>query len=51
MLIVVTHSADLARTLPRQMEMNDGTLIPLARLAFGAASATVADAALRVDED
>src|ERR1051325_2274845 len=26
MLIVVTHSADLARTLPRQMEMLDGTL-------------------------
>lgn len=27
MLIVVTHSRDLARTLPRQMEMNDGTLV------------------------
>ena len=26
MLIVVTHSLDLARTLPRQMEMVDGTL-------------------------
>ncbi|MBI3410410.1 MAG: ABC transporter ATP-binding protein [Planctomycetes bacterium] len=26
MLIVVTHNADLARTLPKQMEMNDGTL-------------------------
>jgi lipoprotein-releasing system ATP-binding protein len=28
-LIVVTHSADLARTLPQQMEMNDGTLQPV----------------------
>jgi lipoprotein-releasing system ATP-binding protein len=28
-LIVVTHSADLARTFPQQMEMNDGTLQPL----------------------
>lgn len=27
-LIVVTHSIDLARLLPRQMEMNDGTLVP-----------------------
>lgn len=27
MLIVVTHSPDLARMLPRQMEMNDGTLV------------------------
>ena len=27
MLIVVTHSPDLARTLPRQMEMFDGTLL------------------------
>jgi lipoprotein-releasing system ATP-binding protein len=27
-LIVVTHSVELARTLPRQMEMNDGTLQP-----------------------
>jgi len=26
-LIIVTHSAELARTLPKQMEMNDGTLI------------------------
>jgi lipoprotein-releasing system ATP-binding protein len=26
MLIVVTHSAELARTLPRRMEMQDGTL-------------------------
>ena len=26
MLIVVTHSADLARTLPRQYEMDDGSL-------------------------
>lgn len=26
MLIVVTHSVDLARTLPRQQEMGDGTL-------------------------
>ena len=26
-LIVVTHSADLARTLPKQMEMNDGQLV------------------------
>jgi lipoprotein-releasing system ATP-binding protein len=25
-LIVVTHSAELARTLPKQLEMNDGTL-------------------------
>lgn len=28
MLIVVTHSPDLARTLPRQLEMRDGTLAP-----------------------
>ena len=28
MLIVVTHSPDLARTLPQQMEMQDGTLAP-----------------------
>jgi lipoprotein-releasing system ATP-binding protein len=28
MLIVVTHSIDLASTLPRQMEMLDGTLAP-----------------------
>jgi lipoprotein-releasing system ATP-binding protein len=28
MLIVVTHSPDLARTLPKQMEMLDGTLTP-----------------------
>lgn len=28
MLIVVTHSPDLARTLPRQLEMLDGTLAP-----------------------
>ena len=27
-LIVVTHSAELARTLPKQMEMNDGALAP-----------------------
>jgi len=27
-LIVVTHSADLARSFPRQLEMNDGTLQP-----------------------
>lgn len=27
MLIVVTHSAELARTLPKQMEMVDGTLV------------------------
>ncbi len=27
-LIVVTHSAELARTLPKQMEMNDGQLVP-----------------------
>ena len=26
MLIVVTHSPELARTLPRQQEMVDGTL-------------------------
>ncbi len=26
-LVVVTHSLDLARTLPRQMEMNDGVLV------------------------
>ena len=25
-LVVVTHSAELARTFPRRMEMNDGTL-------------------------
>ena len=28
MLVVVTHSADLARAFPRRMEMNDGTLEP-----------------------
>jgi len=28
-LIIVTHSLDLARILPKQMEMNDGTLQPL----------------------
>ena len=28
MLIVVTHSPDLAKTLPKQMEMLDGTLAP-----------------------
>jgi len=28
-LIVVTHSPELARLLPRQMEMSDGTLQPL----------------------
>jgi len=28
-LVVVTHSAELARSFPRQMEMNDGTLVPL----------------------
>jgi lipoprotein-releasing system ATP-binding protein len=28
-LIVVTHSAELARTFPTRMEMNDGTLQPL----------------------
>jgi lipoprotein-releasing system ATP-binding protein len=27
-LIVVTHSVELARMLPRQMEMNDGNLVP-----------------------
>ena len=27
MLIVVTHSPDLAKLLPRQMEMLDGTLV------------------------
>ncbi len=27
-LIVVTHSVELARTLPQQREMNDGTLVP-----------------------
>lgn len=27
-LVVVTHSAELARTLPRQMEMNEGKLQP-----------------------
>jgi lipoprotein-releasing system ATP-binding protein len=27
MLIVVTHSPELARTLPRQMEMQDGSLV------------------------
>ncbi len=27
-LIVVTHSPDLARTLPQQREMLDGTLAP-----------------------
>ncbi|MCI0682034.1 MAG: ABC transporter ATP-binding protein [Gemmataceae bacterium] len=27
-LIVVTHSIELARLLPRQLEMNDGTLVP-----------------------
>jgi lipoprotein-releasing system ATP-binding protein len=30
MLVVVTHSADLARGLPRQMEMIDGGLQPIA---------------------
>ena len=29
-LIVVTHSADLARLFPRRVEMNDGTLAPAA---------------------
>ncbi len=29
-LVVVTHSADLAATFPRRMEMTDGTLQPLA---------------------
>ncbi len=29
MLIVVTHSAELARQFPRQLEMGDGTLQPL----------------------
>jgi lipoprotein-releasing system ATP-binding protein len=28
-LVVVTHSLDLARMLPRQMEVRDGTLTPL----------------------
>ena len=28
-LVVVTHSSELARTLPRQMEMNDGLLEPM----------------------
>jgi lipoprotein-releasing system ATP-binding protein len=28
-LVVVTHSTDLARTLPRRMEMLDGTLQPI----------------------
>jgi lipoprotein-releasing system ATP-binding protein len=28
-LVVVTHSVELARTFPRQLEMNDGTLVPL----------------------
>jgi lipoprotein-releasing system ATP-binding protein len=28
-LVVVTHSAELARQFPRQMEMGDGTLLPL----------------------
>jgi lipoprotein-releasing system ATP-binding protein len=27
-LVVVTHSAELARTFPRQMEMADGVLGP-----------------------
>jgi lipoprotein-releasing system ATP-binding protein len=27
-LVVVTHSPDLARRLPRQLEMNDGVLEP-----------------------
>jgi lipoprotein-releasing system ATP-binding protein len=27
-LIVVTHSIELARLLPKQLEMNDGTLVP-----------------------
>jgi lipoprotein-releasing system ATP-binding protein len=27
-LVVVTHSAELARLFPRRLEMNDGTLIP-----------------------
>jgi lipoprotein-releasing system ATP-binding protein len=29
MLVVVTHSAELARRFPRQLEMNEGTLQPL----------------------
>lgn len=28
MLVVVTHSVELARTLPRRLEMNDGKLLP-----------------------
>jgi lipoprotein-releasing system ATP-binding protein len=28
-LVVVTHSAELARSFPQQMEMNDGTLVPM----------------------
>ncbi|MCS7046202.1 MAG: ABC transporter ATP-binding protein, partial [Gemmataceae bacterium] len=30
-LIVVTHSVELARALPRQMEMDDGRLVPWSR--------------------
>ncbi|MDB5310390.1 MAG: transporter ATP-binding protein [Gemmataceae bacterium] len=29
-LVVVTHSAELGRLLPRRMEMNDGMLVPIA---------------------
>ncbi len=29
-LVVVTHSADLARVFPRQMEVNEGQLVPVA---------------------
>jgi lipoprotein-releasing system ATP-binding protein len=32
-LVVVTHSAELARNFPRQMEMTDGSLQPLERSA------------------
>ncbi len=28
LLVVVTHSAELARTFPRQLEMDDGALVP-----------------------
>jgi lipoprotein-releasing system ATP-binding protein len=36
-LVVVTHSAELARQFPRQMEMDDGTLLP----AEGAAATAI----------
>jgi len=44
-LVVVTHSLDLARTLPRRAEMADGTLRPLeeGRHDVGAAAAAEPD--------